>query len=169
MLLEVIKDLEQKRLELMHALRPARAKADAAKVLSALPEMARRYERRIGRGLSEDPAEAAKARELLRDLLSGVVKLSPTKKGLVGTGAIYKAVLMREGSAGSGGPLVALFAASFPVAPAGVLKHSDPIPLWQVTARKSGSSSMRFPRRAGSQRPRLCGCYRFNSQTPRIT
>jgi len=69
---------------------------DAAKVFSALPEMVRRYEWRIGRGLSEDLAKAAKARELLRDLLSGVVKLSPKKNGLVATGTIHKAVLVFE-------------------------------------------------------------------------
>jgi site-specific DNA recombinase len=102
-LVEVIKKVEQKRLELLHAQRPARAKVDARRLYSALPEVARRYEKQITRGLQGDPPEAAKARELLRELVGGVIKLSPTKRGLVAQSLLHKAVLVRDGSVGSGG------------------------------------------------------------------
>jgi hypothetical protein len=81
----------------------------SAKLFAALPSAARLIEKKIEKGLTGNPEEAAKARIILRDMVGGVIRLTPTSKGLVARSALHKSVLVKAiGSVGSGGVIWAV-------------------------------------------------------------
>jgi hypothetical protein len=55
-----------------------------------LPNAAKLYERQIRKGLDGSPEEAAKGRQVVRELCGGKIELKPTPRGLVARSALYR-------------------------------------------------------------------------------
>ena len=93
-----IERAEHKRRELLDV-RPA--ERENARVLALMPRAAELYREQIDLGLGGDPAAAAKARTILRDML-GEIMLSPAEDGsLWAEYAMQPAALLKD--AGTGG------------------------------------------------------------------
>jgi hypothetical protein len=84
----------------------------SAKIYAALPSAAKLYERQIEKGLDGNPEEAARGRQILRELCGGAITLTPTPKGLIARSALHRNVLIRGryNPDGSGGRIRTLLA-----------------------------------------------------------
>jgi len=122
-----IERAEGKRRELFEARPTGR---EDARVLALMPRAAELYREQIEQGLGGDPAAAAKARTILRDML-GEIMLSPGEDGsLWAEYAMQPATLLSAGTGGRGDPLREFPAARQP-------RPHSPIPL-NSSARPPG-------------------------------